>query len=95
MTTVLIVTPGVTELMDLGIKYRPATDGTIQVPDVRVVKFLEMGCQQHPTVQNATTSGRPTIGLFVGLCIFDTTLNKPIWRNKTNTLWVDSTGATV
>jgi parallel beta-helix repeat protein len=41
------------------------------------------------------TSNRPTTGLYAGMMYFDTTLNKPIFRNNTNTAWVDATGATV
>ncbi|QDH49747.1 hydrolase [Bacillus phage Beyonphe] len=43
------------------------------------------------------TSGaaRPTTGTYVGQPFFDTTLNKPIWRNKDNNGWVDATGAAV
>lgn len=40
---------------------------------------------------NGTSGERPNGVL--GLCYFDTTLNKPIWYNGTN--WIDSTGATV
>ncbi|AGY48456.1 hypothetical protein Spock_56 [Bacillus phage Spock] len=43
------------------------------------------------------TSGatRPTTGTYIGQPFFDTTLNKPIWRNKDNNGWVDATGAAV
>ncbi len=43
----------------------------------------------------STTALRPTDRLYVGRMHFDTTLNKPIWRDKNNALWVDATGATV
>ena len=33
-----------------------------------------------------------TAGLAPGLCIFDTTLGKPVWRNAANNGWVDATG---
>lgn len=36
---------------------------------------------------------RPTTDLSVGICVFDTTLNKPIWWNGVS--WVDSTGTVV
>jgi len=39
-----------------------------------------------------TTANRPTTQLFTGMMYFDTTLNKPIWRNAANTGWVDATG---
>jgi hypothetical protein len=49
----------------------------------------------QPTNTNGTTANRPTSGLHVGMQYFDTTLNKPIWRNTANTGWVDATGTTV
>ena len=41
-----------------------------------------------------STSERPTVskGAYSGQVYFDTTLNKPIWRNKDNNGWVDSIG---
>lgn len=41
-----------------------------------------------------TTAQRPTT-TYASQPYFDTTLNKPIWRNGANTGWVDSTGTTV
>lgn len=41
------------------------------------------------------TSERPTTNLQCGMIFFDTTLNKPIWRNKDNNGWVDATGTSV
>lgn len=43
----------------------------------------------------STTALRPTVGLIAGYMHFDTTLNKPIWRNASNNGWVDATGTTV
>lgn len=40
-------------------------------------------------------AGRPVSNLFAGMQFFDLTLNKPIWRNASNTGWVDSTGTSV
>jgi paraquat-inducible protein B len=51
---------------------------------------------QYPQViNNGTTANRPTTGTYAGMPFFDTTLNKPIWRNSSNNGWVDSTGTTV
>jgi hypothetical protein len=44
---------------------------------------------------SGTTVQRPTTGIDAGFTYFDTTLNKPIWRNASNDGWVDATGATV
>lgn len=46
-------------------------------------------------VGSSNTAGRPTVGLIAGYMHFDTTLNKPIWRNAANTGWVDANGTTV
>jgi len=94
MTTLLNAPAGVTEINDSGIKYRPAADGTISVPDNRVPTFLKMGCTQHAVSLPLTTVRRPTTTT-PGETMFDTTLGKPIWRNAANTQWVDATGATV
>lgn len=48
-----------------------------------------------PLHLSGTTANRPTTNNFKGRQYFDETLNKPIWRNATDTGWVDSTGATV
>jgi len=42
-----------------------------------------------------TTAERPTIDLETGFIYFDTTLNKPIFRNAANNGWVDAMGTTV
>lgn len=41
------------------------------------------------------TSGRPSSAAQAGMQYFDTSLNKPIWRNAANNGWVDATGASV
>jgi len=43
---------------------------------------------------SGTTAQRPTITT-VGQYFFDTTLNKPLYRNAANNGWVDGTGAPV
>jgi hypothetical protein len=42
-----------------------------------------------------TTAARPTTNLVAGLPSFDSTLGIPIWRNATNTGWVNSAGGSV
>lgn len=53
----------------------------------------------NASVQSGTTANRPTQGLFTGRFYFDTSLaagaGKPVWRNATNTAWVDATGTVV
>lgn len=48
-------------------------------------------------IDSGTTQERPTVagGAQPLQTYFDTTLNKPIWRNPSNSGWVDSTGAPV
>lgn len=42
-----------------------------------------------------TTATRPNAFSNPGLTVFDSTLNKPIWRNPANNGWVDATGTSV
>lgn len=44
---------------------------------------------------SGTTASRPNSAAVAGMQYFDTTLNKPIWRNATNSGWVDATGTAV
>lgn len=44
-------------------------------------------------VRSGITAARPTTGLFVGYCFYDTTLPKPIFWS--GSVWKDATGATV
>ena len=44
---------------------------------------------------SGATDSRPNSTAVVGMQYFDTTLNKPIWRNATNSGWVDATGIAV
>lgn len=48
--------------------------------------------KHSPSYLTTTTANRPA-GCDDGTCIFDTTLNKPIWRS--GAAWKDATGATV
>lgn len=72
-------------------------DGSGAVYDVYNTSFLY---QQEKNSWNKTygeTSERPTVAEYsVPLqMFFDTTLGKPIWRNKDNNAWIDATGSTV
>lgn len=46
-------------------------------------------------VLSGTTAARPASNTYTGQFYFDTTLNKPIWRNTANNGWVDAAGTTV
>lgn len=54
--------------------------------------WYEVGAQ---TPAIGTTALRPTSFASPGDQYFDTTLNKPIWKNAANTGWVDATGTAV
>lgn len=74
-------------------KYSADKDGLVDVPDKDLTNVLKAGAV---TVGDyGTTAARPTTNLHTGQTYFDTTLNKPIWRNAANTGWVDATGAGV
>ena len=93
MTTVLIAPVGSTEVHIGGVIFRTAADGTISVPDAMAAQAIAAGCKAEGTMPTPfTTAKRPTAGLAPGLCIFDTTLGKPVWRNAANNGWVDATG---
>lgn len=46
-------------------------------------------------VLSGETAARPSSTAVIGMQYFDTTLNKPIWRNANNSGWVDATGTAV
>jgi len=56
--------------------------------------FTELVRLFNDLQRTGTTAQRPVPAPFIGFMHFDTTLNKPIWA-KTNTVWIDATGAVV
>jgi hypothetical protein len=66
------------------------------LPKPSWVRFFSQLRLLAVTIQNSgTTAQRPTKNLWVGMYYFDTTLNKPIWIDKTGSTWVDATGTPV
>jgi hypothetical protein len=67
----------------------------------RVYKFIKTAANgwrevgDAPRTYSGTTSERPNAAATSGMQYFDTTLNKPIWRNAANNGWVDATGTAV
>lgn len=67
----------------------------------RVYKFVKTASNiwrevgDAPRNYSGTTLERPNSAAVAGMQYFDTTLNKPIWRNATNSGWVDATGTAV
>ncbi len=78
-------------------RYTPDLKGWVSVPDFSAVQpLIECGAISVPAVAIPISTGnRPTSNLLVGMNLFDTTLNKPIWLKNLTPTWVDSTGATV
>lgn len=77
-----------------GTVYLPDATGMLDIGTALADPFLAAGFMALPENAGATAS-RPTTGFSPGLMFFDTTLNKPIWRNAANTGWIDATGASV
>jgi hypothetical protein len=71
-------------------------DGCIDAPANEVEGLVALGYTHvpgdSPGLIYCATANRPTANLQPGVEVFDTTLNKPIWRNKNNNGWVDATG---
>ncbi|AMO26044.1 hypothetical protein Blue_222 [Bacillus phage Deep Blue] len=77
-------------------------DVTIAIPSVAgMVKKVNniapdgAGNVTLPLFTSGTTAQRPASGTVVGQYFFDTDLNKPLYRNKTNNGWVDGAGTVV
>ena len=88
-----ISNPGVSN----GSDFIPNASGWVSVPNVTMVRsMVDAGAAllipQCPAVPSA---GRPTTDLAIGMTIFDTTLNKPIWLKNLTPTWIDSTGSAV
>jgi hypothetical protein len=57
-----------------------------ELPDLTVIL---------PPARACATSNRPTRGTVPGQQCFDLSLNRPVWRNASNTGWVDALGKVV
>jgi hypothetical protein len=80
-----------------GSDYTANSYGWTSVPDVASVRPL-VDCGMAlliPQLPAVPSAGRPTTNLAIGMTIFDTTLNKPIWLKSLTPTWVDATGGTV
>lgn len=72
----------------------PANDlATIDTSIFSLEYCLSQGLTVAPTV--TSTAARPTTNLVPAMQIFDSTLGIPIWRNATNSAWVNSSGSAV
>ena len=77
-----------------------ASDGTqlCQDPAGRIVvpqNLLSEFTAQGWTIQDAagTTGERPTTGTYPGMSWFDTTLDRPVWRDAQNSGWIFGDGS--
>nr|CAK6605222.1 tail spike protein [Klebsiella phage vB_Kpn_K54lambda2] len=67
----------------------------------RVYKFIKTAANvwrevgDTPRFYSGDTASRPSSAAVPGMQYFDTTLNKPIWRNAANNGWVDAIGTSV
>lgn len=77
-----------------GGRWAPDANGQVDIAGANPDPFLVAGFT-YVTDPGYTTGGRPTTGLTPCMPAFDTTLGKPIWRNATNTGWIDATGTVV
>jgi hypothetical protein len=78
-----------------GTVFTPASDGTVQVPQGYFSQLQAMGFSVVNDVGIDPTSGRPTLNLLPGQPWFDSTLGIPIWRNASNTGWINASGTSV
>jgi len=77
-----------------GMAYPVSANGTIVVPFETGRRLLDTG--RYFEVAAGGTGARPPANqTHAGQMFFDGTLNKPIWRNGSNTAWVDATGTSV
>ena len=73
------------------------TGWTLYIAGARPTITYNDGSIQYTTniLKSGITSARPSTNVQTGDMYFDTTLNKPIWRNTANSGWVDATGTGV
>jgi len=99
MSILLSATPGTTfQHCNLpGGVASSSAGGWLVVPDMpTALAMVAAGTAQFVDQCPAcTTANRPTTALVVGMNLFDTTLNKPIWLKNTTPTWVDATGSSV
>jgi len=93
----LFGTPCATYQLQNGTTAKADSNGFVLLPDAMMaVPLISAGSAIAVDISPAVaTAGRPTTGLVVGMNLYDTTLNKPIWLKNLTPTWVDATGATV
>lgn len=88
----LIFPPNCNEYIDQdGVKHTPDANRSLDIGGADPSRLIALGFS--PVDANVgPTNARPA-GSLPGMQYFDTTLNKPVWRNAANTGWVDATGS--
>jgi hypothetical protein len=74
----------------------PLNQATVDPTQVDIKPLLSQGFTI--ACSTGSTASRPTVGTYPGMLYLDTTLaaaGEPIWRNATNTGWVNSSGTAV
>lgn len=81
-----------------GTRWMPDVNGQVDIAGANPDPFLVAGFT-YVTDPHSNTAGRPTTGLYPGMPWFDDSLNAgaglPIWRNATNTGWINGAGTAV
>jgi parallel beta-helix repeat protein len=67
----------------------------IQDNALKVFRASQLISFNHEVSIANTTVNRPSLNMQTGFRFFDTSLNKPIWRNTLNSGWTDATGMTI
>lgn len=78
-----------TYIVPASIPSGPISNGALAAYLVHTTNMAGDGGRLGPT------GDRPTTGIYPGLRYYDTTLDKPIWRNAANTAWRDAGGTPV
>lgn len=80
-------------ITDVSNLYNVLNKEVVDARDSDAIKYTNLKERLDSISMATTTANRPSVNTYVGMCVFDTDLNKPIWRNKDNNGWVDATGA--
>lgn len=70
-----------------GLRFNPASKVTEFIGDFKVGDGANWNYPQY--ISNGPTENRPTVTR-AGQCYFDSTLQKPVWRNGSNNAWIET-----
>ena len=98
MATIRLIPPrGIPPYLNLdGLSIQISPDGSYSVDAKYAISLLLQGYLLAPDdVLTGTMASLVGLPVVPGFSFFETTLNKPIWRNVANSAWLDATGAVV